>query len=165
MYSNSHALFVCAAPRLSQNPLLVSEDTVSGAGIPPIKFGVPQGSFAPFWIMLRTTPFIFPTMSPWFIIPGMRQFLWHYSDAYDASIYSIYLVAWLFAFALFFFFCLDYLTVRGEADIDVSIFLSATTPYLIALYFIPEFYVHFKLAVYSLEDATIMIPSNLSSTV
>ncbi|KAM9836620.1 uncharacterized protein ACBR49_019064 [Aulostomus maculatus] len=33
------------------------------------KFGVPKGSAAPFWLTMTTTPFLFPTVSPWFVIP------------------------------------------------------------------------------------------------
>ncbi|XP_073331666.1 uncharacterized protein [Pagrus major] len=68
-------------PRLPENAVPESEDAVDGATIPLTKCGVPQGSVSPFWITMKTSPFLFPTVSPWFIIP-------------------------------------DYLTVRGEEDIE-----------------------------------------------
>ncbi|XP_045920987.1 uncharacterized protein LOC123980581 isoform X2 [Micropterus dolomieu] len=55
-------------PRFPENALPDSKDIVAGVTIPPIK-NVPQGSISPFWVTLKTRPFLFPTMSPWFIIP------------------------------------------------------------------------------------------------
>ncbi|KAF7645113.1 hypothetical protein LDENG_00209640 [Lucifuga dentata] len=42
----------------------VTEATVTMTGS-----AVPQGSIAPFWITLKTSPFVFPTVSPWFKHP------------------------------------------------------------------------------------------------
>ncbi|KAK9524972.1 hypothetical protein VZT92_017328 [Zoarces viviparus] len=56
-------------PKLPENALPDSEDVVAGATIPPIEIGVSQGSFGPFWIPMRTHPFLFPTGSPWFFSP------------------------------------------------------------------------------------------------
>ncbi|XP_038588417.1 uncharacterized protein LOC119913158 [Micropterus salmoides] len=58
----------CSTPRFPENALPDSKDIVAGVTIPPIK-NVPQGSISPFWVTLKTRPFLFPTMSPWFIIP------------------------------------------------------------------------------------------------
>ncbi|CAK6983953.1 uncharacterized protein LOC128383541 [Scomber scombrus] len=33
---------------------------------------VPQGSISPFWVTLKTSPFLFPTTSPWFTIPDYQ---------------------------------------------------------------------------------------------
>lgn len=52
-----------------------SEDVAGGTTVPPSDFEVPQSSVAPFWIPLRSGPFLFPTKSPWFIIPGKRNII------------------------------------------------------------------------------------------
>ncbi|XP_070849509.1 microtubule-associated protein futsch-like [Chaetodon trifascialis] len=57
-------------PKLPENALPDSKDILAGATIPPVEFGVPQGSISPFWVTMRTRPFLFPTISPWFIIPN-----------------------------------------------------------------------------------------------
>uniref|UniRef100_UPI0037E8B342 uncharacterized protein n=1 Tax=Semicossyphus pulcher TaxID=241346 RepID=UPI0037E8B342 len=59
----------CLSPRLPENALPDSKDAIDGATVPPIKVGVPQGSASPFWVTMRNSPFVFPTISPWFIIP------------------------------------------------------------------------------------------------
>ncbi|XP_044040996.1 uncharacterized protein LOC122870699 [Siniperca chuatsi] len=56
-------------PKRPENALPDSKDAVAGATVPPIKVAIPQGSISPFWVAMRTSPFLFPTMSPWFIIP------------------------------------------------------------------------------------------------
>uniref|UniRef100_A0A7N6A482 Matrin-type domain-containing protein n=2 Tax=Anabas testudineus TaxID=64144 RepID=A0A7N6A482_ANATE len=56
-------------PRLAANAVPDSKDVVAGATVPTTKFGVPKGSISPFWVMLTSSPFLFPTLSPWFIIP------------------------------------------------------------------------------------------------
>ncbi|XP_067379324.1 uncharacterized protein [Channa argus] len=56
-------------PRLAANALPDCKDIIAGATTPTTKFGVPHGSISPFWVMMKTCPFVFPTMSPWFIIP------------------------------------------------------------------------------------------------
>lgn len=68
-----NTVFVFAAPRLAAKAMPDSKDVVAGATIPTTKFGVPQGSISPYWVMLTSSPFVFPTMSPWFIIPGKRD--------------------------------------------------------------------------------------------
>lgn len=50
-----------------------SKDVVAGATVPTAEFGVPQGTTSPFYVMLRSSPFVFPTLSPWFIIPGKKD--------------------------------------------------------------------------------------------
>ncbi|KAM9335507.1 uncharacterized protein ABDE67_020492 [Symphorus nematophorus] len=55
-------------PKHPESALPDSKDAVAGVII-PVDFGVPQGSIAPFWVTMRTSPFVFPTTSPWFIIP------------------------------------------------------------------------------------------------
>ncbi|XP_038587135.1 uncharacterized protein LOC119912168 isoform X2 [Micropterus salmoides] len=67
-------------PKLPEKALPDSKDVVAKATVPPIK-NIPQDSISPFWVTMRTRPFLFPTMFPWFIIP-------------------------------------DYLTVRGQDDIE-----------------------------------------------
>nr|XP_015801699.2 uncharacterized protein LOC107376896 [Nothobranchius furzeri] len=60
---------IAPAPRLAANALPDSEDLVSGVIAPTTNFGVPPGSLPPFSVTLLTYPFVFPTLSPWFIIP------------------------------------------------------------------------------------------------
>ncbi|XP_030609082.1 uncharacterized protein LOC115796791 isoform X2 [Archocentrus centrarchus] len=59
-------------PRLAAKALPDSKDVAEGATIPTTNFGVPQGSTSPFWVTMKTFPFLFPTVSPWFIIPGFQ---------------------------------------------------------------------------------------------
>ncbi|XP_034532275.1 uncharacterized protein LOC117807219 [Notolabrus celidotus] len=59
----------CPAPKIPQDFLLESKDLIEGATLPSGTAGVPQGSTSPFWISLRNSPYVFPTMCPWFIIP------------------------------------------------------------------------------------------------
>ncbi|XP_034713234.1 uncharacterized protein LOC117935205 [Etheostoma cragini] len=68
-------------PRHPERAVPDSKRAVDGATILPERECVPAGSIGLFWVTLRASPFLFPTMSPWFIIP-------------------------------------DYLTVRGEEDIE-----------------------------------------------
>ncbi|AWO97353.1 putative zinc finger protein 638-like [Scophthalmus maximus] len=37
--------------------------------VPITKCGVPLGSISPFWVTMQASPYVFPTISPWFIIP------------------------------------------------------------------------------------------------
>ncbi|XP_058479742.1 uncharacterized protein LOC131455896 [Solea solea] len=39
------------------------------AAVPSLKYGVPLNSVPPFWVTIPTRPFVFPTLSTWFIIP------------------------------------------------------------------------------------------------
>ncbi|KAG7496101.1 zinc finger protein 638-like [Solea senegalensis] len=39
------------------------------AAVPSLKYGVPLNSVPPFWVTIPTRPFVFPTLSAWFIIP------------------------------------------------------------------------------------------------
>ncbi|KAG7215145.1 hypothetical protein INR49_022737 [Caranx melampygus] len=61
----------CTAPppRFAANAIPDSKDVLPGTTVPASKFGVPKGSLSPFWVMLTVFPFVFPTVSPWFIIP------------------------------------------------------------------------------------------------
>ncbi|KAM9717353.1 uncharacterized protein ACNS7B_021029 [Menidia menidia] len=61
---------IAPPPRLASKALPDSNNIVSGAVAPTTTFGVPQGSGAPFAVTLRMDPFVFPTLSPWFIIPN-----------------------------------------------------------------------------------------------
>ncbi|XP_005753485.1 uncharacterized protein LOC102204272 isoform X1 [Pundamilia nyererei] len=56
-------------PRLAAKALPDSKVVAEGATIPTANFGVPQGSSSPFWVTMKTYPFLFPTTSPWFVIP------------------------------------------------------------------------------------------------
>uniref|UniRef100_A0A669D2J4 Zinc finger protein 638 n=1 Tax=Oreochromis niloticus TaxID=8128 RepID=A0A669D2J4_ORENI len=56
-------------PRLASKALPDTKDVTEGAVVPTTNFGVPQGSTSPFWVTMTTYPFVFPTVSPWFIIP------------------------------------------------------------------------------------------------
>lgn len=66
--------FFSIAPKLPEQALPDSAEAVTWATVPSIKSGIPQGSTAPFWIPLKSSPYLFPTFSPWFNIPG-RDFL------------------------------------------------------------------------------------------
>ncbi|KAM9424308.1 uncharacterized protein KZ484_023077 [Pholidichthys leucotaenia] len=56
-------------PRLAAKALPNSKDVVPGVTIPTTSSGVPVGSSPPFWVAMTTCPFVFPTASPWFLIP------------------------------------------------------------------------------------------------
>uniref|UniRef100_A0A3P8T069 Matrin-type domain-containing protein n=1 Tax=Amphiprion percula TaxID=161767 RepID=A0A3P8T069_AMPPE len=60
--------------RLEPNGVLDRRDVAAGATVLTTRCGLPQGSTAPFWVTMRTRPFVFPTMSPWFIIPDHVTF-------------------------------------------------------------------------------------------
>ncbi|KAK5618557.1 hypothetical protein CRENBAI_016479 [Crenichthys baileyi] len=57
------------SPRLALKAMPDAKDIVTGPVVPTTNFGVPVGSTAPFSVTLTTAPFVFPTASPWFIIP------------------------------------------------------------------------------------------------
>ncbi|XP_065806439.1 uncharacterized protein [Labrus bergylta] len=57
------------APRLPENAFPVHQDIMEGVTIPPADVVIPPGSVAPFWVTMRNVPFVFPTISPWFITP------------------------------------------------------------------------------------------------
>ncbi|XP_036002933.1 uncharacterized protein LOC105935956 [Fundulus heteroclitus] len=57
-------------PRLAPKALPDSKDVAAGPVVPATSVGVPLGSTPPFSVTITTTPFIFPTASPWFIIPN-----------------------------------------------------------------------------------------------
>ncbi|XP_072232731.1 uncharacterized protein [Leuresthes tenuis] len=59
-------------PRLAAKALPDSSNIVSGVVAPTTKIGLPQGSAAPFSVTLTNAPFVFPTVSPWFIIPNFH---------------------------------------------------------------------------------------------
>ncbi|XP_070711288.1 uncharacterized protein [Pempheris klunzingeri] len=56
-------------PRLPEKALPDSKDAVAGAAVVPVEYDIPKGTSSPFWITMRTSPFLFDTSSPWFIIP------------------------------------------------------------------------------------------------
>ncbi|XP_041840725.1 uncharacterized protein LOC121639500 isoform X3 [Melanotaenia boesemani] len=55
-------------PRLAAKAMPVDKELVAGAVV-PTPVCVPHSSKAPFWVTFATYPFVFPTFSPWFIIP------------------------------------------------------------------------------------------------
>ncbi|KAM4565540.1 uncharacterized protein V3H82_014651 [Fundulus diaphanus] len=57
-------------PRLASKAMPDSKDVAAGPVVPATSVGVPLGSTPPFSVTMTTTPFIFPTASPWFIIPN-----------------------------------------------------------------------------------------------
>ncbi|XP_060887811.1 uncharacterized protein LOC132958789 [Labrus mixtus] len=57
------------SPMVPKDCLLDSKDLIDGITVPSAKIAIPQFSPSPFWISLRNSPFVFPTISPWFIIP------------------------------------------------------------------------------------------------
>ncbi|XP_063325592.1 uncharacterized protein LOC134624525 [Pelmatolapia mariae] len=56
-------------PRLPHKALPDSEVAVDGAAVPTEDITIPQRSTSPYWITMTTSPFVFPTVSPWFTIP------------------------------------------------------------------------------------------------
>lgn len=66
-------VFVLAAPRLAAKAMPDSSDIVDGAVVPTTNFGVPLGSTSPFWVTMTAIPHVFPTLSPWFIIPSKTK--------------------------------------------------------------------------------------------
>ncbi|XP_054916835.1 uncharacterized protein LOC129379916 isoform X1 [Poeciliopsis prolifica] len=57
-------------PKMALNALPDGNNIVTGAVVPATNYGVPQGSSPPFSVTLTTAPYVFPTESPWFIIPN-----------------------------------------------------------------------------------------------
>ncbi|XP_023201416.1 uncharacterized protein LOC111610775 [Xiphophorus maculatus] len=61
-----------STPHLVATAAPESKDVVAGPIVPPINTSIPEGSWAPFSVAMTTAPFLFPTVSPWFIIPKFR---------------------------------------------------------------------------------------------
>ncbi|XP_043954204.1 uncharacterized protein LOC122820699 [Gambusia affinis] len=59
-------------PHLVATAAPESKDVVAGPIVPPMNTSIPEGSWAPFSVAMTTAPFLFPTVSPWFIIPKFR---------------------------------------------------------------------------------------------
>ncbi|XP_061566723.1 uncharacterized protein LOC133420866 [Cololabis saira] len=57
-------------PRLAAAAMPDSGDIIAGAVVPTTNFGVPPDSIPPFWVTMTAVPHVFPTASPWFIIPN-----------------------------------------------------------------------------------------------
>lgn len=100
-------------PRHPENAFPESRDAAAGTVVPPAHAGIPQGTVAPFWVALRRSPFLFPTKSPWFVIPGSR----HHRAGVDFRTGT--LLIFCVCFFCLFFFIQDHLTVQGETDIEV----------------------------------------------
>ncbi|CAI5685601.1 zinc finger protein 638 [Oreochromis niloticus] len=64
-----HSGFTSLPPRLPHKALPDSEVAVDGATVPTEDITIPQRSTSPYWITMTTSPFVFPTVSPWFTIP------------------------------------------------------------------------------------------------
>uniref|UniRef100_A0A8D3BZI3 Matrin-type domain-containing protein n=1 Tax=Scophthalmus maximus TaxID=52904 RepID=A0A8D3BZI3_SCOMX len=64
-----HTGCTALAPRIAAKAMPDSKDIVAGAVVPITKCGVPLGSISPFWVTMQASPYVFPTISPWFIIP------------------------------------------------------------------------------------------------
>ncbi|XP_041635512.1 uncharacterized protein LOC121504624 isoform X2 [Cheilinus undulatus] len=67
------------APQFPNDTLLDRDDLVEGATLPGVKVFLPQISPSPFWISLRNSPFVFPTISPWFVIPMFKTVIGTFS--------------------------------------------------------------------------------------
>ncbi|XP_008433863.2 uncharacterized protein LOC103480617 [Poecilia reticulata] len=61
-----------STPHLAATAAPESKDVVAGPIVPPMNTSIPEGSWAPFSVAMTTAPFLFPTASPWFIIPKFR---------------------------------------------------------------------------------------------
>ncbi|XP_074518390.1 uncharacterized protein LOC141784449 [Halichoeres trimaculatus] len=59
-------------PRLPELALPHSSDLIKGVITPSPDCNIPQGTTSPFWLTMRHSPYVFPTSSPWFIIPEYR---------------------------------------------------------------------------------------------
>lgn len=66
-------LLMPLVPRHPEKAFPDSQEAAAATVVPLVNFGIPQGTVAPFWVPLRRSPFLFPTKSPWFIIPGTRD--------------------------------------------------------------------------------------------
>ncbi|XP_029943902.1 uncharacterized protein znf638 [Salarias fasciatus] len=66
-----HSQETSQPPRLPANAMPDSENLIPGAAVLTASL-VPERSTAPFWLMLPTPPFLFPTASPWFVIPAFQ---------------------------------------------------------------------------------------------
>ncbi|XP_036002531.1 uncharacterized protein LOC105935949 isoform X2 [Fundulus heteroclitus] len=75
-------------PRLAAKALPDAKDIVAGPVVPVKQLGVPQGSKAPFFINLTNEPFLFPTVSPWFIVPRFCTVLTEEDLVESASVAS-----------------------------------------------------------------------------
>ncbi|XP_039863066.1 uncharacterized protein LOC120718578 isoform X2 [Simochromis diagramma] len=64
-----HSGFMSLPPRLPHKALPDSEVAVDGAAVPTEDMIIPQRSTSPCWITMTTSPFVFPTVAPWFTIP------------------------------------------------------------------------------------------------
>nr|XP_024657518.1 uncharacterized protein LOC106675407 isoform X2 [Maylandia zebra] len=64
-----HSGFTSLPPRLPHKALPDSDVAVDGAAVPTEDITVPQRSTSPYWITMTTSPFVFPTVAPWFTIP------------------------------------------------------------------------------------------------
>ncbi|XP_041840727.1 zinc finger protein 638-like isoform X5 [Melanotaenia boesemani] len=60
----------CTAPlpKLAARAMPENKDVIAGA-VFPTTLSVPLGSTPPFWVTMTTSPYMFPTASPWFIVP------------------------------------------------------------------------------------------------
>ncbi|XP_034532499.1 uncharacterized protein LOC117807351 isoform X2 [Notolabrus celidotus] len=56
-------------PRLPERTLPDSENIIEGVTVLPADVVVPQGTTSPLWVTMKHSPFVFPTTSPWFMIP------------------------------------------------------------------------------------------------
>ncbi|XP_027893496.1 uncharacterized protein LOC114157028 isoform X2 [Xiphophorus couchianus] len=57
-------------PLLPLKALPDQDVIIAGAETPTLKYGIPVGTFSPFWVTMTTQPYVFPTASPWFNIPN-----------------------------------------------------------------------------------------------
>ncbi|XP_026018601.1 uncharacterized protein LOC113019247 isoform X2 [Astatotilapia calliptera] len=64
-----HSGFTSLPPRLPHKALPDSDVAVDGAAVPTEDITIPQPSTSPYWITMTTSPFVFPTVAPWFTIP------------------------------------------------------------------------------------------------
>ncbi|XP_042368104.1 uncharacterized protein LOC121962007 [Plectropomus leopardus] len=67
-----HGAITAQPPKLAEKALPDSQNAVAGATVPPLKYGVPPASIGPFSVTMRTSPFLFSTVCPWFIIPNYQ---------------------------------------------------------------------------------------------
>ncbi|KAM9335504.1 uncharacterized protein ABDE67_020489 [Symphorus nematophorus] len=64
-----HRSSTSQSPKRPETTLPDNKDSVAGATMPTAEINIPQGSASPFWVTLRSSPFLFPTICPWFLIP------------------------------------------------------------------------------------------------
>ncbi|XP_072314829.1 uncharacterized protein [Eucyclogobius newberryi] len=55
--------------RMARIAMPGSSETVPGVIVPYQRFAFPPGSVGPFWVTMTTSPYAYPTLAPWLVVP------------------------------------------------------------------------------------------------